>query len=110
MSELKPCPFCGAEAEIRTETFGGVVFYAWCDNCETRGDYYCTEAEAITAWNTRMDERYVERRECANVGWYIDNTRFKCSECGYNGWVKFACDGRDRVPSFCPSCGAKVVS
>lgn len=52
--------------------------------------------------------RYAERT-CWNVGYYIDGTRFKCSECGYNGWTKWAKDGMDRVPNYCPNCGAKVV-
>ena len=49
------------------------------------------------------------RGTCRNVGYYIDGTRFKCSACGYNGWVKWASDGMDRVPHYCPSCGAEVV-
>ena len=51
-----------------------------------------------------------EKGSCRNDGCYMDSTRFKCSECEYNGWVKWAADGRDRVPSYCPNCGRKVVS
>lgn len=46
---------------------------------------------------------------CKNVGYYIDGSRFECSECGYNGWTKWAKDGEDRVPNYCPNCGAKVT-
>lgn len=49
------------------------------------------------------------RGTCKNVGYYIDSTRFKCSACGYNGWTKYAADGKDRVPRYCPNCGAEVV-
>lgn len=61
MSNLKPCPFCGGEAEIHPSNdwdakFTGSTYFAWCDKCETRGDYYNTEAEAIVAWNTRADD------------------------------------------------------
>lgn len=52
---------------------------------------------------------FVKERTCRNVGYYIDGTRFKCSECGYNGWTKWAKGGEDRVPNYCPNCGAKVV-
>lgn len=52
---------------------------------------------------------FVKKRTCKNVGYYIDSTRFKCSECGYNGWTKWAKDGKDRIPNYCPNCGAKVV-
>jgi len=54
-SELKPCPFCGAEAWSREQQYRG----PWKICCDTAG---CpvypevtsrSEAEAITAWNTR---------------------------------------------------------
>ena len=48
-------------------------------------------------------------RTCRNVGYYSDSTRFECSECEFNGWVKWAKDGIDRVPGYCPNCGAKAV-
>lgn len=49
------------------------------------------------------------RGTCRNVGYYIDGTRFKCSACGYNGWTKYAADGNDRVPNYCPNCGRQVI-
>lgn len=49
------------------------------------------------------------RGTCRNVGYYIDGTRFKCSACGFNGWTKYAADGNDRVPNYCPNCGREVV-
>ena len=57
MSELKPCPFCGGEAEMLTaeSMHGGYLFGIMCDDCRSRGDVYDTEAEAIAAWNTRVD-------------------------------------------------------
>ena len=53
--ELKPCPFCGGKAELvkfqRPNHFGSV-----CTNCDVWRDDRCnTEAEAITAWNTRKE-------------------------------------------------------
>lgn len=53
-------------------------------------------------------KRYVPERTCRNVGYYSDSTRFECSECEFNGWVKWAKDGKDRVPGYCPNCGARV--
>ena len=100
---LLPCPFCGGEAEIRTQAFGGVVFFAWCDSCETRGDYYCTEAEAIAAWNTR----HVETCELSVCGW--DNDTIQCMACGAY-WEHQQFDIPSYYPiEFCPSCGRKVV-
>ena len=52
---LAPCPFCGGDS-CRViggpATRGGPEYWAGCDYCHGRtwGD---TEAEAITAWNTR---------------------------------------------------------
>lgn len=54
-------------------------------------------------------EATLGRGTCENIGYYIDSTRFECSACWYNGWTKYAKDGKDRVPNYCPNCGARVV-
>lgn len=107
MSELLPCPFCGGKAEIHPSNdwdakFTGATFFAWCDKCETRGDYYNTEAEAIAAWNTRAE------RIChIEYPYYGDapviNGQPRCSECKTEFVVGM-------FPNYCPNCGAKVVS
>lgn len=56
MKELKPCPFCGGEAELTL--FLGNHCVA-CTNClgaivPSRG---MTEEEAIEAWNRRAGEQ-----------------------------------------------------
>ena len=58
---LKPCPFCGGEAK----THGPYGWYSqWCISHSCKAFYtgaqdafkdYPTEAQAITAWNTRAD-------------------------------------------------------
>lgn len=61
MSELKPCPFCGGEAEV--------VYTEWCAmytvrcmdeyyNCEAMPEtrHFVIEREAIEAWNRRVGE------------------------------------------------------
>ena len=57
-SELKPCPFCGGEAELNTidESDSTVINAVWCIDCESEGGYYSTEAKAIKTWNTRTSE------------------------------------------------------
>lgn len=78
-TDLLTCPFCGGEAEIHPSndwdvTFTGSTYFAWCDKCETRGDYYNTEAEAIAAWNTRthgtLTAELVEKIVDRNCEWY----------------------------------------
>jgi Lar family restriction alleviation protein len=49
--ELKPCPFCGGEAQIIRNGVG--CYQVFCDKCETRQYAYThnTKEEAIEAWN-----------------------------------------------------------
>ena len=67
MVELKPCPFCGGEAELKKDsyTFGiekiGRV-YCRCLNCgivtpvyEASLDY-CAVNKVIEVWNTRVND------------------------------------------------------
>lgn len=66
MNELKPCPFCGGEAEVRQyisfdETDSGEGMYSvgcYTDKCmgEYARNFYFSEDEAIEAWNTRASE------------------------------------------------------
>ena len=48
--ELKPCPFCGGEAEI---VISGGERRVDCKKCGARSDWYDTEVEAVAAWNNR---------------------------------------------------------
>ena len=52
-NELKPCPFCGGEASVGVGDFGGMVCY--CKKCFSQGKECEPEAEAIKAWNRRVD-------------------------------------------------------
>ena len=137
MSELKPCPFCGGEAEMLTAESmnGGYLFGIMCNDCRSRGDVYDTEAEAIAAWNTRAvsiecaggycphcaKNRAVETCRNVNEEWakksefYEGETSFCCSECGarysdcesYYAYLANDVDGA--IPTnYCPSCGRKV--
>lgn len=49
MTDLKPCPFCGGEADYFVPTF------IQCNKCGARSGYYDTYAAATAAWNTRAD-------------------------------------------------------
>lgn len=69
MERLKPCPFCGGEAEFKESFYGwmsidedgneitgnnGVVF---CRNCRIR-TIETTEKDVIEAWNRRVNMWY----------------------------------------------------
>ena len=60
--DLKPCPFCGGEAEVTDEDSYGFSDGDWfvcCTECHTYLGFdsqYETPQEAIEAWNARVDE------------------------------------------------------
>ena len=111
MPELKPCPFCGGEAELIWNAIGG---FAGCFNedCPVGpststfavGDEWESEAEAephiIDAWNTRVERTCrAEYHDCGDGvgGWY-------CSECG-----DLMDAGEFNDCDYCPNCGARVI-
>ena len=55
IEKLKPCPFCGGEAEVRkfTETkFFVQCFFVQCKSCLI-GTTFKSEHEAVKVWNRR---------------------------------------------------------
>lgn len=54
--ELKPCPFCGGKA-ILIELEYSKAKFAKCENhCCEQSLIYQTKAEAIEAWNRRVND------------------------------------------------------
>lgn len=99
----------GSESDYLTEwQFEGIQSYAVATEWAVGGGlslethrHHLTPAQAIAAT--------LGRGECHDIGYRMDSTRFKCSQCGWDGWVRHAKDGRDYKPLWCPLCGAKVV-
>ena len=110
MYELKPCPFCGADAEVIESEYGmyetGYAIY--CTHCSLKlgvdgrlseayewTPVFDTEAEAINAWNKRAERtcRYIKDP---------DTWAEICSECGAPAIEDWTAD-------YCWACGAKVV-
>ena len=58
MPELKPCPFCGGEAEVYEEEDESQEWvYVRCVDCWARTDGNDTEIGARDAWNQRKNTR-----------------------------------------------------
>lgn len=64
MDKLEPCPFCGGEADYRTENFGARV-WVQCLECGVSTSRYDTnlivagkggKEWAIEAWNRRVND------------------------------------------------------
>ena len=59
MTELKPCPFCGCDAEgLETMPLGddGSCAYVYCYGCGGQGPDGTTLEEAVQKWNKRNSE------------------------------------------------------
>lgn len=105
-NELKPCPFCGCQAEV-TKWQEGWFVECKAQRCGGTIGAYKTEAEAIEAWNTRAD------RTCKMIEEHDWNDEWEpygifCSECdeAVFGWKS---DYGYPIPKYCPNCGAKVI-
>lgn len=92
--ELKPCPCCGGEANLR---FYGdphcTVIAIVCDECRlgTRVVALDDYLSAVNAWNARAERTchvdtpegwYVGEGYCSNCHAYLDGTENYCWECG----------------------------
>lgn len=102
--ELRPCPFCGGEAAIY-EPLATSFWFVRCsdgDTCSTCGPDRETRSAAIEAWNTRAEKKCRMVRK-PTIDPYTD--RAVCSGCGKSVPVSVG----ERMPNYCPNCGAKVV-
>lgn len=53
--ELKPCPFCGGDAEMQQGKHQGLrIFYVSCFGCGARTDLEYAEEFAADLWNERV--------------------------------------------------------
>ena len=82
--ELKPCPFCGGEADIERTS---ELHYISCKNCYVDTRVYGSKAEAIKAWNERIDveccEKSCKEENATLPSWYCSewNNQFNFSTC-----------------------------
>lgn len=109
MEELKPCPFCGGEADIVTQkvTGDGVRVkdaYIECTECGIRGSTFRVETtKNINAWWLKTVWNQGEYKEMVRQ-W---NRRVRIKEKGKPVWKpqKEEICGRRIEYAFCPRCG-----
>ena len=111
MDKLKPCPFCGGEAELtsRRVNSGQTLYRYRCASCHAaigrwHGGISGYDYTAAETWNTRAErtcQRVSSAIEVGEVnGHKIAIPEYRCGEC--NRWLSDA-------DKYCPNCGAKVI-
>lgn len=100
--DLKPCPFCGGEAQVIGKQYEG-KFCVGCsdDTCmgfSGLGWLYDSEDGAAAAWNRRAE------RTCRVVPTGDEYGTSRCTECGQTA----SADMWGSLLRYCPNCGAKV--
>ena len=77
---LKPCPFCGGEAEIKND-LGNDCVYISCKWCHCNSRLSENQEEVIEAWNTRKPiEDIVEQLDGLDIEDVYDYTEKKYFE------------------------------
>lgn len=102
MGELKPCPFCGGEAEHDRLTISNLCCIVCSDNDCGAMMVYCEgdEAEAIEAWNTRHERTCRIEVHGLERDRQVSTVSYTCSECRKHIY---------RDDAYCKHCGARVV-
>lgn len=104
--ELKPCPFCGSEANvIRNIIFGGYSVH--CTNEKCGAHVFFDEAEENRSkneqrWNRRSEsgKRSAEPKRGEWIFHSIESPyRWECNKCGDKVRARY---------NFCPNCGAMM--
>ena len=110
--KLKPCPFCGGEAEINRVNKSTVlpqykVYYCYCKQCGCATGACATEKLAAVAWNTRKSVNVASivhgkwiRVESSDM---VTGKAYMCSNCYKMRYGSF-------IPLYCQMCGAKMDS
>ena len=58
MTKLKPCPFCGGDAKLKSANFYGefaTYYRVNCTQCDFHRDHSANKSHAIEIWDTRAE-------------------------------------------------------
>ena len=105
MTELKPCPFCGGEADVHCFAHDDSECTVMCSNPNCRASVSARSCGSMTTaynrarklWNRRAERTCREEWVPGSVG---GTSVPVCSNCG-RGWAA--------AEAYCPKCGARVV-
>ena len=81
--ELKPCPFCGGEAEIQFGACDYNVYQVVCtnDGCNAMNGWDDTPEQAAEAWNRRADNKPI-RQSCKSCKQYTPDPNYRDGDMG----------------------------
>ena len=97
--ELKPCPFCGGKAKLKT--YGDRdVFWAECPKCYVKMPMVWEQEKAIRAWNTRVE------KVCRWTQGQVDD--YWTSACDYAFTLTDEVLPAENDFLYCPKCGGKI--
>ena len=101
---LKPCPFCGGEADVHYFAHDDSECTVMCSNPNCRASVSARSCGSMTTAYNRARKLWNRRAE---------RTCHYVYDKGLCGWVCSECGGLEPVGDhvrYCPNCGAKVVS
>lgn len=106
MTDLKPCPFCGGEAEVTCAGRGRYQAQARCTQCHCElGEWFISKQAAAHAWNTRA-ERTCKPTEENYCQCGQDLVLFDMGIGPNGGAVEL---DPPMLFNYCPNCGAHVI-
>lgn len=97
--ELKPCPFCGADAKLMGGPKAQETYSVWCENRHHINGTMCPK-DTVEEWNTRATPDPALFREMAT---FIEVVSARKST--DKTTKDIARIILDKIPSVCPHCG-----
>lgn len=105
MIELKPCPFCGGNAELKHDVTAPGYSYIECESCSTKSPRFArsfdssSDEDAKTFWNRRKTDERFGTWELIGADKNGNGGLWRCTACR-------KC--RPHVSNYCPNCGATM--